>query len=121
MYSYDWAVSYDNATFEKPSNGWAGVRVDDVLALLVYQESDPTKQFVVRCGNGVRPIFYWTVQKRVKSQAVNGELEVTGSEETRITVFGWQKTVNGSNVKSLIRIHDSDGSIVVSDHDPLQV
>jgi hypothetical protein len=119
--TYEWAVSYNNETFEKPSNGWAGVRVDEVLALLVYQVEDNSKHFVVHCGNGVRPIFYWTVQKVVKQRFVDGELQQEPDpNERRITCFGWQKTVNGTNVKSLCRILE-DGSMIFSDHDPLQV
>lgn len=38
-------------------------------------------------------------------------------ERTGVTVFGWQDTVGGRNVKTLCWLHP-DGSVLVTDHDP---
>ena len=122
MNEYDGAVSYDTDTFnfEKPNNGWAGVDTNRVKALVVYNKANPAQQYVVRCEEGMRPIFYETTQIVVK-QLVNDEGELIQEPQApqRVTCFGWQKTVNGTNVKSLVRIMH-DGSVVISDHDPLQ-
>ena len=121
MKAYDWVVSYGDEKFIKPETGWAGVDVDKVYVLIVYNKNDPTESYVVDCSpSGIRPIFYETVQMVVKQRFVDNQLIQEPQEPTRITVFGWQKTVNGKNVKSLIRIFNSDGSVYVSDHDPLQ-
>lgn len=116
---YNWVVSYDGSTFVHPERGWIDVRVNDVKQLLVYDEEDSTKHYVVNCQEGMRPIFYYTVERIVTQRLVDGTLLQEEGGTNKITCFGWQKTVNGTNVKSLIRIHP-DGSIWVGDHDPLQ-
>ena len=109
---YNWVVVYRGSSEQlHPENGWAGVDIPNVEKLIVYNVQNPSQHYVVHCEEGTRPIFYWTVQKRISP--VGGET----ISETRITVFGWQKTVNGTNVKSLVRIHP-DGSFSMSDREP---
>lgn len=118
---YDWKVSYDGETFSRPERGWVDVDVDTTVALYVYRIDNDNENFMVVCPDpGMRPIFYQTVEQVIK-MSVNEEGQLESEKQpaiTKFTVFGWQKTINGKNVKSLTRINHLDDSIQMLDHDP---
>lgn len=64
-----------------------------------------------RDAEGARPIMFRTVAMNVDT-----------GETARWHVFGWQKTVNGSNVKALLYLSDADGDdLVILTDSPLEV
>ena len=111
MSEYNWVVTYRGSEEHvHPENGWAGVDIPNVDKLIVYNVANPSQHYVVHCDEGVRPIFYWSV---FNALSITGEAR----GETRTTNFGWQKTVNGTNVKSICRIHHDD-SVSCRDGEP---
>ena len=105
-----WSISYDGTNFETEEElgGWLPVRTDEVKLLRV--DTTDGRQYTVKIEEGMRPIFF----RRI-TQSVNF-FKNTQEVITRIPVFGWQKTVEGRNVKSLIWLLP-DGGILVTDRD----
>lgn len=86
------------------------VRVADVVQLEVAPnhwlgETGPAYLVPIFPEDGMRPIMFRTVV-----------LNVHTGESSRWNVVGWQKTVNGQNVKTLTYIPDhGQGPIVIAD------
>lgn len=111
--NWEWAVIYedDSEHFESDLGGFEKVEQDRVKALIVFDEGTG-QQYVTYIHGDQRPIFFRRSRRTVNP---NTEEEVV-SPWLFATVFGWQKTVNGANVKSLTWLL-FDGSVVLSDCD----
>lgn len=124
MRNWTWTVLYQDGTelTEEQAGGFGNVEIERVRVLVVSDRNDPKTQFAVHISEGMRPIFF----RRKRQLTINdpsavpieyfmadGELCTT---ITFATVLGWQKTLNGRNVKSLTWLMH-DGSVAITDRD----
>lgn len=121
---WTWAVVYEDGTerFEDELGGFGAVDIDRVRTLVVMaREGDA--HYAVHITDGMRPIFFRRVRKLqindanepIPAQYVRADGTVVESY-VHATVLGWQKTVNGRNVKSLTWLM-FDGSVAITDCD----
>lgn len=108
------AILRDGSTFPESDGGGfrpvVAAAADGTLdSVLVHgRDGTPLAQVVIR--DGMRPIF-----GRLWINSLNPN---TGEESRglRAVVYGWQRTVNGTNVKTLIWVL-ADGQVYVADRD----
>lgn len=124
MSVWKWAVIYKDGSeiHEDDNTGFGMVNIPEASKLVVFDEAEPTKQFVVELVDDMRPIFFRRMRQLhindpetvpVEYIQENGEIQTT---ITFATVLGWQKTVNNKNVKNMIwLLHD--GSVLNTDRD----
>jgi hypothetical protein len=122
--SWKWAVIYKDGSeyVEEENVGFGTINLAEVQTLVVFDEHNHTTQFAIALKDDMRPIFF---RRRRQLQLndpntvpvgyvhENGELK---DNYIFATVLGWQKTVNGKNVKSFIWLMH-DGSVAITDRD----
>lgn len=112
--NWTWAVIYKDGSqhFEEDLIGFANVDNNQVQTLILHDQEQGL-QFVTHIREGMRPIFF-----RRHRQEINSSGDTTLNLEPYLfaTVFGWQKTIQGCNVKSLTWLL-FDGSVAVTDCD----
>lgn len=124
MRNWTWVVFYNDGTelSEDQAGGFGAVDIPRVATLAVFDRDEPTVNYAVPIREGMRPIFFRRKRQIVINDptAVPVEYLNENNEVTQMITFavvlGWQKTVNGRNVKSLIWLMH-DGSVAVTDRD----
>lgn len=118
--AWTWIACYDDGSSlmeiepDGTEHGFAEVDLARLSAFVLNPMRDGLPAPIVKIdrASGQRPIFF-----RRRTIALDPAL---GTEEKRstITVLGWQKTVEGKNVKSFVALYE-DGSVLISDRDDL--
>lgn len=113
-HDWTWLVLYTDGTElrEEQAGGFAAVDIPRVKTLVVYDRNAPELHYAVaiREREGMRPIFFRRKRQLIPTDGDPAEPYVVA------TALGWQKTVNGRNVKSLIWLMH-DGSVAITDRD----
>ena len=114
MHEWTWLVLYSDGTelSEDQAGGFGAVDIARVDTLVVLDRNAPELHYAVPIREGMRPIFFRRKRQRVSL----GSPSATSGPTIYATALGWQKTVNGRNVKSLIWLMH-DGSVAVTDRD----
>lgn len=114
MHDWAWLVLYSDDTelTEEQAGGFAAVDIPRVKTLVVYDRNTPALHYAVPIREGMRPIFF----RRKRQVIPMGGSSPANEPVTFATVLGWQKTLNGRNVKSLIWLMH-DGSVAITDRD----
>ena len=109
---WSWAVTYNDGSYyaEEELGTFANVDTERVTRLDVFLKEHPPYMYSVKLHDGMRPIVFQRSKQVI-------DLD-TGNQwnEYICTCFGWQKTVEGKNVKSLTWLFP-DGSVAVTDCD----
>ncbi len=115
---FTWIACYDDGSSlmeiesDGTEHGFAEVDLDRLSAFVLnpMREGLPSPVVKIDRAGGQRPIFF-----RRRSIALDPETHGEANRST-ITVLGWQKTVEGKNVKSFAALYE-DGSVLISDRD----
>ena len=121
---WTWVVLYNDGTelTEDQAGGFGAVDISRVETLVVQDRKDITVNYAVPIREGMRPIFFRRKRQIVINDPTQVPIEFFGtdgefnSSYLFATVLGWQKTLNGRNVKSLIWLMH-DGSVAITDRD----
>jgi hypothetical protein len=95
---------------EAPGVGFGHIDQPRLVALELVPQWAGLPQPHLAVSEGLRPIFFR--RRKINVSSATGEQE----RLPVITVLGWQRTVNGTNVKSLVAFFE-DGSALITDDD----
>jgi hypothetical protein len=113
--AYRWVVLYNDGTAETEDvlGGWANVQQDKLVGIQLLPNRSGLHQHVVYVNTqeGQRGIV---LRKRIATVDPLAQQEIGGRQT--IHCIGWQKTVEGTNVKSMLWVFD-DGSTILTDRD----
>ena len=124
MRNLKWMVILKDGTeiVEDGTRGFGSLPQDEILDLIVFDEHDHSTVYSLHLSDDMRPIFF----RRKRHLIITDESAIPtyyfdGNENLQTTilfatVLGWQKTVNGKNVKSMTWIF-ADGSVAITDCD----
>lgn len=88
---------------------FAEIDLGALKVFAVQHMTDPTRRFEIHMKPGMRPIFFY----RTFIEKVVGSNEEV---RTRLVCFGYQETVNGRNVKSIVQLWPN-GAVALLNHD----